>query len=159
MAYLSKYQNLIAEILSDIFFECLDDRNLPRIRQDAAPLSVSHVCRHWRNVSLSQKRLWARIWLKCTTNTSTAERAVPALRMFLSRSGCIDFRVEVDCMMDVPDGLDPVSDDHRRECCVDGLQVEELLGELAVHSERIKGITLAMPWIFFHGALPFSTLR
>lgn len=50
---------LPAEITSRIFVECLPPhgRVRPSLRQ--APLSISQVCRHWREVALSIGELWS----------------------------------------------------------------------------------------------------
>ncbi|TFK62039.1 hypothetical protein BDN72DRAFT_411653 [Pluteus cervinus] len=51
--------NIPPELLADIFVLCLP--LLPEHRQprrDAAPLSISQTCRHWREVSHSTPRLW-----------------------------------------------------------------------------------------------------
>lgn len=148
MAFTSTAQSLVVELLSDIFLECLPMDGLARIRLKEVPLTVSHVCRHWRFVSLSTCRLWARLNLRCASNETTLEYAHPILQAFLQRSGCADFYIKIDC-----------ADDLRLatpKTVVSWPTTEVIFHELARQSDRIKGIILTVPQTLWDHALEFS---
>ena len=94
MTFIPKPQTLVVELLSHIFLECLPKSSLVQLKSNEAPLNVSQVCRYWRNVSLSIRRLWTRLRVLCLDDGTALEYTLPALHAFLDRSGSADFRVE-----------------------------------------------------------------
>lgn len=61
MASSSSFQNIIPELLSEIFMYCvLEDANEDHLwpLTDVAPLKLGRVCSYWRTVSLSHPKLW-----------------------------------------------------------------------------------------------------
>lgn len=150
MAFTSTAQSLVVELLSDIFLECLPVDGLARIRMKEVPLTVSHVCRHWRFVSLSTRRLWARLNLRCASDETTLEYALPILQAFLQRSGSADFYIKIDCAEDDIDLRFAAP-----KAVVSWPTTEVIFHELASQSDRIKGITLTMPQTLCDHALEF----
>lgn len=130
------FQNLIGDVLSGIFVDCLPKDDFAQLRRREVPLNVSHVCRHWRHVSLSTLRLWASLSYR-----GSYERACPALRSFLQRSRDIGFHFKFDVVggehVDIGQyvSADPFPSS----------SATEVLRELSPHYERIKGITLRIP--------------
>ncbi|TDL26896.1 hypothetical protein BD410DRAFT_474337 [Rickenella mellea] len=75
--YESPIQRLHPELLSEIFLYCLKNyyypmnslkrtgqRRLPRMSVKEAPLSLCRICRHWRQLALTNPQLWAQIELR-----------------------------------------------------------------------------------------------
>ncbi|KAJ7149468.1 hypothetical protein C8R43DRAFT_1007201 [Mycena crocata] len=60
----SPVQNVPVEVLSEIFFACLPRVEYTPASRRFAPLLVSWVCVHWRNVALSLPRLWTSLALQ-----------------------------------------------------------------------------------------------
>ena len=55
------------EVLSEIFLNSLEHQLesafLPRIHPDHAPVLLTRICSYWRDVALSDPRLWSRLSL------------------------------------------------------------------------------------------------
>ncbi|KAJ7137565.1 hypothetical protein C8R43DRAFT_608650 [Mycena crocata] len=60
----SPVQRLPVEVLSEIFFACLPSLQYTPASRLLAPLVVSWVCAHWRNVAVSLPRLWSSLALQ-----------------------------------------------------------------------------------------------
>ncbi|TFK28097.1 hypothetical protein FA15DRAFT_86578 [Coprinopsis marcescibilis] len=71
------------ELLSEIFIYALPAERFPSPSPSAAPLSLTHVCRHWRQVGLATPTLWSALHL----NYRTAVEDVPPAHLWLSHSG------------------------------------------------------------------------
>ncbi|KAJ7025943.1 hypothetical protein C8F04DRAFT_1009438 [Mycena alexandri] len=50
-----------AELVSEIFLACLPDNGRVQPSRHAAPLSLSQICRHWREIALSTPQLWSSV--------------------------------------------------------------------------------------------------
>ncbi|KIM84159.1 hypothetical protein PILCRDRAFT_818480 [Piloderma croceum F 1598] len=59
MALVAPIRRLPPEVLSEIFMQCMDEKNLSNLRLNTAPLLVGSVSSRWRTIALSTPRLWA----------------------------------------------------------------------------------------------------
>ncbi|KAJ6594358.1 hypothetical protein B0H19DRAFT_1095147 [Mycena capillaripes] len=80
---------LPVELWDIIFEECVPETPEPSLVQ--APLSVSQVCRRWRNIALSNPVLWSTLAITTTCRHTEGSRALEALQnitqLWLHRSG------------------------------------------------------------------------
>ncbi|KAK7043141.1 hypothetical protein VNI00_008495 [Paramarasmius palmivorus] len=60
-AFVSPIRLLHADILREIFYQCLPQRELPKCRAREAPLLLTTVCRGWREVVITTPNLWNRV--------------------------------------------------------------------------------------------------
>ncbi|KAJ7151131.1 hypothetical protein C8R46DRAFT_1229406 [Mycena filopes] len=81
------------ELVSQIFIECLPIHGRVRPKVDTPPLSLSQVCRPWREIALSTCELWSSLDLlfrpKPNPNGPTSDhslKALPLLETWLSRA-------------------------------------------------------------------------
>lgn len=86
----SNFATFPTELLSFIFEECFDAGSehfgCPQPRRNSAPMSISSVCRRWREVALSMPQLWTRISLGSVyTHPSVSDARL--LELYLSRAG------------------------------------------------------------------------
>lgn len=78
---------LPAELLSTVFLHL---RQVRRYRQLLPfQVTISHVCRHWRQVAISTPQLWSSI-------TLFSKRSLPCLEEWLRRSGAAPLDVRLD---------------------------------------------------------------
>lgn len=93
----------IPELLGAIFLRCLDGTEYVELRdQNSVLMTLTRVCKTWRDVALSTPDLWARISLRIATRTGKHANLYAALlKCWLARSGNrpLSLRVEVSRAM------------------------------------------------------------
>ncbi|KAF7309152.1 F-box domain-containing protein [Mycena kentingensis (nom. inval.)] len=60
-ALLSPARRLPPEVVSEVFLACLPDEHNPSMSAQDAPLKLGHICRAWREIALSNPRLWSSV--------------------------------------------------------------------------------------------------
>ncbi|KAF8628836.1 hypothetical protein AX17_005896 [Amanita inopinata Kibby_2008] len=85
-ALISPIRRLPAELLGQIFLECVPPGELDRKNSSMSPFVLSQVCRQWRAVSHSMQLLWSTFVIHCGWSkvSSTAESR---FQSFIDRSG------------------------------------------------------------------------
>ncbi|KAJ7285281.1 hypothetical protein C8J57DRAFT_1170597 [Mycena rebaudengoi] len=77
---------LPAEITSEIFFNCLPQAPCDPSLSDA-PLLLTRVCRHWRNIALSNQQLWSTLSFPADVDAMNCLDRDNLMSLWLSRSG------------------------------------------------------------------------
>ncbi|KAH8119427.1 hypothetical protein DFH11DRAFT_1564950 [Phellopilus nigrolimitatus] len=146
-------QNFVVEMLSAIFLFTLPVDGLAQIRRTEAPLSVSHVCRHWRNVALSMRNLWAGIYVACTSDNSILDITTPALKEWLKRSGKTDLSIRLECQRSTPllEVYQSATNVQRTSVSWGSFQV--ILVEVLKNTERLKSLSIHFPSTFYEDVL------
>ncbi|KAF9048728.1 hypothetical protein BJ165DRAFT_1343613 [Panaeolus papilionaceus] len=75
--------NLPTEILSQIFIHCIPSEQFPAPSSVQAPLSLTQVCSHWRDVAFHTPDLWSAIHI----DYKDPVEDIPLTEAWLSRSG------------------------------------------------------------------------
>lgn len=100
------FQNIIPEILSQIFVACLPVRNeYPPDPRRCVLLKLGLVCSYWYQVSLSTEELWCGFGIEMTfRNYSPGNDAkyAKAAKLFTSRSGNRPLSIKYDCVKAAP---------------------------------------------------------
>ncbi|KAJ7039809.1 hypothetical protein C8F04DRAFT_279802 [Mycena alexandri] len=73
------------ELVSQIFVHCLPSHGRVRPKVDTPPLSLSQICRDWREIALSSCELWSSLDLLFTAG-SPNDGALPLLETWFSRA-------------------------------------------------------------------------
>ncbi|KAJ7039806.1 hypothetical protein C8F04DRAFT_279755 [Mycena alexandri] len=76
---------LPSELVSQIFVDCLPSHGRVRPKVDTLPLSLSQICRDWREIALSSCELWSSLDLLFTAG-SPNDGALPLLETWFSRA-------------------------------------------------------------------------
>jgi len=145
LSLLSPIRLLPPEILGVIFqfyVDCAGGITFYRrkYKHDIPPNTLGAVCRYWRDVTLSQSTLWTAV------NVSLASiQQTTSMDLILTRSSSETLRVPLDITVDT-------STDQS------DLGTTLILGALASHCERWRGVTLNIPHEYLeHEA--FSSVR
>ncbi|ESK87647.1 hypothetical protein Moror_1922 [Moniliophthora roreri MCA 2997] len=106
-ALLSPFRRLPADILRQIFIQCLPTDQYPVRSTSTAPLLVTRVCRFWRAIALSTPQLWCAIHIyipqlmsevDLEAHVSLIDKRREGVEHWLKRSGtlplCISFAVD-----------------------------------------------------------------
>ncbi|RDB21636.1 hypothetical protein Hypma_011282 [Hypsizygus marmoreus] len=84
---IAPHQRLPTEVLAEVFVNCIGDRSveIPVPASQHIPWHLGHICARWRNVALSEPRLWNTIFFTYHPRKHTS--IPPALQEALNRSG------------------------------------------------------------------------
>ncbi|KAF8160660.1 hypothetical protein B0H34DRAFT_795548 [Crassisporium funariophilum] len=83
---LSSFRHFPPELLTEIFFHCVDEEDDPKSNE--APWKLGHVCHHWRRIALDAPSLWANLppTYLGTLKKAVAKRLLARLSTLLERS-------------------------------------------------------------------------
>lgn len=107
-ALLSPIRQLPADLLREIFVACLPTDRNPTMCRDEAPMILTVVCSHWRQVALSTPRIWAAVHIPIPQPVSSIsspeqdgqrgaviQRRREGVKEFLSRSGSLPLTISL----------------------------------------------------------------
>ena len=66
---LAPVRRLSADVLGVIFSYCLATHRNPILSASEAPILLTHICREWRSVALSNPQLWSRLYIPTLPRT------------------------------------------------------------------------------------------
>ncbi|EJD04942.1 uncharacterized protein FOMMEDRAFT_154090 [Fomitiporia mediterranea MF3/22] len=132
------------EVLSLIFLECLEVDYLDCATPSPlhAPLVLSWICRHWRNVALNTRQLWRGVCF--TRQPDRINDNTSLLKLWIERSGALPFGVRLANL--IGDGERLFSFEHRMEmdpAVIKG--IEDFIGVLMTCSNRWRVVELTVP--------------
>ncbi|KAF5323886.1 hypothetical protein D9611_008274 [Ephemerocybe angulata] len=147
-ALLEPMRRVPDEILAAVFLECLQQEPegwaamTPTEGTKHPAVTLTHVCRRWRNLAVGTPRLWAQVDLRVPSRPNS-RRTIPRLthlvRVSTQRSGAcpMTIKIKVDTGESVPmmygwgntDGYEAV--------------LKELVDEVCISSERWRSLSLS----------------
>ena len=96
------FTRLPTEIKSIIFVHSLPPiksvLDIKSPSKSEAPLNISHVCKQWRDISISTPTLWTRICLHLRARQSNSNWALTGVRTFIERSGNCGLFIRADAV-------------------------------------------------------------
>ncbi|KAF6763611.1 hypothetical protein DFP72DRAFT_1040410 [Ephemerocybe angulata] len=147
-ALLEPIRRVPDDILAAVFLECLPQEPegwaamTPTEGTKHPAITLTHVCRHWRNLAMGTPRLWAQVDLRVPSRPYRA-RTIPRLthlvRVFTQRSRACPMTIKVK--MDTGES-GPM---FYRWGNTDGYEValKELVDEVCISSERWRSLSLS----------------
>ncbi|KAJ7592784.1 hypothetical protein C8J56DRAFT_482789 [Mycena floridula] len=103
-AVLAPIRLLPAEMLREIFVNCLPSNKPAAIAITEAPLLLGRICRSWREIALSTPGLWASIHVQFLHQFDSfrVQRLCDEAHAWISRSGTCPLTIGVTCRNDDP---------------------------------------------------------
>ncbi|KAF6763608.1 hypothetical protein DFP72DRAFT_872910 [Ephemerocybe angulata] len=147
-ALLEPIRRVPDEILAAVFLECLQQEPegcaamTPTERTKHPAVTLTHVCRHWRNLAVGTPRLWAQVDLRVPSRPDS-RRTIPRLthlvRVFTRRSGACPMTVKVK--VDIGESAHYMYGWGN----TDGYEaaLKELVDEVCISSERWRSLSLS----------------
>jgi hypothetical protein len=134
-ALLCPARRLPPDIMEEIFLHCFSADRYPTLGSTEAPTLLSHVCRGWRNLSLSISRFWSSIHILPTGSMRTwrwkdsvpYRRRIDAVEAWLARSGSHPLSISLSMNMEI-----------------DETYASTMIDILIQHSRRWKDVQLVL---------------
>ncbi|KAF5384593.1 hypothetical protein D9757_007471 [Collybiopsis confluens] len=138
-ALASPIRRIPSETLAEIFFQGLPSDSPYGLRSTkCAPLLLTTVCKHWRDVSIHTPRLWNSLHIHFPSSLTqvAARQRTAGLALWLDRSGTLPIAISVHGSLKTRDS-DSIAKASSNMTC--------LLDSLWNFHDRIQHLTLALP--------------
>lgn len=146
-ALASPIRHIPSETLAEIFMQCLPTSALrssyPVRDLNVAPLLLTKICRHWRNVALNTPQLWnsLHIFLPSQLTPSACSQRIAGMKLWLRRSGALPLSLSFHGSILV-EGL---MTDRKDLAAISQENMERMISEsLMPFSDRFRDIDLSL---------------